>query len=247
MMRKLLLALAPITIALSVGLHAQTMSGDEGDREDVYAKLVDTWMPEAGLQKVNANLIDDVRAAYHADEEVHDLDAQCPGLIDATIETMIPFLSEYDAIELRLRRAAAIQILSEELSISDARAATEFYASELGQKLVLSVMSNYSLENTLTVALDSDDDEVPIEGAALESDKQNAVRAGINALSPDQRAEIERQLEEATWGPAIARLRPKISAAGLAISNSDFAPEVDKRMDQALDETIEAHLEKCDF
>ena len=214
---------------------------------DPYERLFEALTPQAGLDQALDNMMSEMRSAYEKQPDMMQIEVACPGSIDVMVKTIVPFMGEYNAIEMNLRREATLRILREELSDEHARAAHEFYSSELGQKLVMAALNNFTAEETFEEALADPDSETVIDEQSFRRDQINAAFAAARTLSPQEMKTVNGELAGTDWFAALKAAQVKISAANLKIANSDFAPEVDKRVDLALDEAIEGHFETCDY
>ena len=236
-----------LAFVVSTSLGAQPLETQDAIGADPHVALVDAMMSPEGLAVASTNSIAEIRKAYEADADLVEMDAECPGTIDLLMSTATPFFYEYDRIEAELRREAMVEILREEMSDEHARAASDFYSSEIGQKLTMAVMNNYSIESTLNAAMQSDEDEFEVDPEDVASDNRRSAVAAALTLSPEEKASIEAQLRGRDWFAALLKARPKMFARGMEIANSDFAPHLDRQIDAAVDTALTAHLDDCGY
>lgn len=251
-MKTLLVASVSLGLAFASPLLAQEETASStGVQSDPHAAMVDAMMPAEGLAIAHANGLRELRSVYENTAEIAFLDNQCPGTINLMIDTIAPIIDEYNEVEVTLRRQAMTDILRRELSAEHARAGAEFYSSELGRRLVLATMSNRTLEKTLSNAMaeavEDPDSEAEISAEDLEADNARSARAGVSSMNPEDVAEIGRTLLGEPWFAELRRVQPMMSAAGVQIMNSDFAPELDAKADRVIDAALGPHLEKCGF
>ncbi|MBX7458186.1 hypothetical protein K3152_08000 [Qipengyuania sp. 1NDH17] len=215
--------------------------------QDSYEALVESMIPPGGLEAAQANTLREIRAAYQQDPDFADLEQSCPGTIGVVMDTMTPILKEYDIIELRLRREAMLEILKVELSPDQARLAADFYSSPLGRKLMGAVAANHSLSNTLQSVMASEDETPLIDSETVSKDNREAAIKAVSELSPEEIQTIRSQIGEEEWYFALMATRPKMLEAAMAIANSDFAPHLDKRLDEEVEAAMTSHLETCGY
>ncbi|MBX7527661.1 hypothetical protein [Qipengyuania vesicularis] len=236
-----------LAFMLSTSLGAQSLETQDGVNADPHVALVDAMMSPEGLAVASTNSIAEIRKVYEADADLIEMEAECPGTIDLLMATTTPFFYEYDRIEAELRREAMVEILRVEMSEEHARAASEFYSSEIGQKLTMAVMDNYSIETTLNAAMQSEEDEFEVDPKDVASDNLRSAAAAALTLSPEEKASIESQLRGREWFAALLKARPKMFARGMEIANSDFAPHLDREIETAVDTALTAHLDDCGY
>lgn len=244
-MNRLRYLVATCAMLLPLSLHAQEENGAEQQASDPYSELLDAFMPAPGLAAAGTATNLEIREAFEQDPDIADLETECPGTVDTMMTAAGPIFQEYDRIETELRRQAALRILRADLSRAHAQSAADFYASELGQKLVMSALSNYSLKGTLDSVMKSEEIDVSIDAEALAADNQKTALRAAQSLNAEELAEINAQLAGQEWFKALLAARPKIFQAGLEISNSDFAPHLDQRLDHEVEEAMLAHLDDC--
>lgn len=226
---------------------AQEVVSAADSEQDPHDALVESMIPPGGYEAAQANTLREIYSVYEQDPDFADLEQSCPGTIKAVMDTMTPILEEYDIIELKLRKESITRILRNELSPEQARSAAEFYGSPMGQKLMGAMMNNYSLSNTLQSVMASENETPLIDGETMAKDNRETALKAVGELSQAELEALSAQIGTEDWFVALAAAKPKMFEAGVAIANSDFAPHLDKRLDEEVEAAMTSHLETCGY
>jgi hypothetical protein len=185
----------------------------------------------------------DLPAAFRSDPNIQEIEAECPGAVEALLVATTPMFKELDQEGRRDYRAALRNLLPTRMSEADARAAAEFFGSDLGQKFVRSISEQSTLSNSLSSAMSND--EGSIDRDAFERDQLNAARGGLEALSDFEKLSVNRALQT-SWGEAINDLSPEIMTLKYSIMNAEMTPDQNAALDAVIGETIDAHFDACE-
>ena len=227
-------------------LPATAFAQEPPPESDPYAALVEALSPPDNLAVAQKNSLEEIRAAMSKEPDIAEIERECAGFVDFLMTETTPIFKEYDRIELELRKAELVRFYREEMSLEDARAAQHFYSSDLGRKLVASLMANQSMESTLDAAFADPESEELIREEEVLSDNRRSAQKALAALSPSDLAQIKAVMAEEKWASEMHRLRPLTFKAMLEIANSDFAPHLDARLDEVMSTVADTHLETCE-
>ena len=234
--------LAGLALAFALPAHAQA---DAEAPTDPYLALVEAMTEPQALAKASANASSELEEAFRSQPDTAKLEEACPGMIDALMAGTADTLKEHGSLETRLRSEAIVTFLRANLSREHAAEAAAFYASPDGQRLVMAAMSNTTVKTTLETAMNTLDDEIRYEDAM--ADNQTTVMNAVKDLSAEELARISGKLVGQEWFTALGKLRSRMHEAAFAVVNSDFAPELDEKLERAIDEVLSRHLEACGY
>lgn len=245
-MKIVVLALAPLGLAFTSPVLAQSSDSGEASSKDPHVAMVEALTNAEGFAATQANALRDVRQAYQKDPNIADIEGQCPGTVDVLVETTRPILYDYSILEAELRRDALVAVLREEISAEHAQAAADFYGSDVGQRMVVAIMSNRTMEKMMESAMENIDEGI-IDADSVAADNRKSVEDGIRSMTQEDRADLNTMAAGQPWLAELARVRPKLFEAGMKVTNSDFAPHLDARLDRDIEAALATHLEACGY
>lgn len=227
------------TAAFAQSAPAEKPAADVSERRAAGLKLASLlYSDERQLAATNGPVMDQMEAFFRADPSFATLEAQSPGLIDEVMANMKPLLVEFTISEAPRYRRGVAAVYARHMSVDDIEAATTFYASPLGQKLLDKVGENLSLTSMLGEM--SSNLDAPTSERAVTNDLDRTALRAINELSPEEIAEIE-EIAGAGWFESIERARPDLVAYDTRFTNEP-APEFESRVEQVVTEILEKRL-----
>jgi hypothetical protein len=150
-------------------------------------------------------------------------EAASPGLLDEIVTNMRPILESQNVRVSALYRPKMVAAMADYLTPPEAASVAAFYRSDLGRRLMGSVVANYSFDTTLTAAIS----EKPVTAADVNTDINNAVAQGMANMDAKDVAEMGKQ---ALANPALIKLQqvnPEIQRLRAAMENEPLTPEED--------------------
>ena len=214
---------------------------------DAIAQLFDAFTPPEGLKAAQLGMVESLRTAWQNDPGMSALENECVGLIDVMVKATTPLLDEYFVTELELRKKLFLEMYSKHFTRTQAMEAAAFYNTDVGQKLVNGVLGNFRLDNTLQAILEDPDLDAEIDADDMKRDQLAAGQLAAASLTAQEQAEIVRVFARADWRRALSAAAAEFQPASVELANSDFAPEIDARMDIVIEEAMTTHLQACGY
>jgi hypothetical protein len=229
-------ALAFLAVLGAAPLAAQ----DSSAYEDLVAEMASNESFDIATHRL---LEVDLPAAFRSDPNIAAVEAECPGAVDGLMMAATPMFNQLDQEGRKEYRNALYDLLVARMSAEDARAAAEFFGSDLGRRFVRSVSEQSSLSNSLTSAIAND--EGSIDRDAFELDQRSSAQSGIEALSDTDKIALGRALQS-SWGRVMSELSPEIVNLRYRITNADLTPEQNAALEGLMAKSLEAHFDACE-
>lgn len=183
----------------------------------------------------NKVLIDNGLAAIKKmmaqDASIAAAEAASPGLLDEMMAGMRPVLERQSLRVTALYRPKMLAVMADYLTPEEATQVAGFYRSDVGRRMMGSVVANYSFDKTLaTVAAEKD-----VSAAEVKSDIDNAVAAGMAAMDEKDLIEAGRQ---ALSNPALLKMQranPAIQQVRAQMENEPLTAEEEATMAAAFE------------
>lgn len=234
------IVLLSLALAIAAPLAAQDGTATAGPHHALAAALTtDDYIEQNYAHAIEAVF----ESALRADPELAATEDACPGLFAAMLAAGEPIMRPAYRRDFLAYRVKLGELFGRELSAEHAREGATFFSSDLGRKFLVSLAANQSVDAQVGSLIASDSTTFSAETVA--ADKEMTARAGLAALEPLDRREVERILGGAAWAQEFARLRPAISEYQLEMANADYLPQEDAAMDVAFEAAADTHLTAC--
>ncbi len=171
------------------------------------------------------------------------MEGECPGMIDAITAGARPIIWEMFQQDNLEYRAALHKLLARKLTSEQARGAADFFGSPLGQRFIYTLNNGVSADNMVSDVVTNED--LSISREALQKDLTASAVRGIFALSAEDRAQVLRVFASEDWARAFAAIQTSVIDLQHKLSNEPDTPEVNARIDLAVEQATIAHFEKC--
>ena len=171
------------------------------------------------------------KSTLRADPSLAVTEAECPGLIDAMVAAGEPIMRPAHQRDFLIYRDKLTRLFANEMSGEHAAEGAAFFGSALGKRFLASLAMHPTIGG--------------VSGATPAAATPPDARAGLDALEPLDRREIEGILGGSAWALEFSRLQPRIAEAQLEMATSDYLPSEDAAMDQAFAAAAETHLTAC--
>lgn len=233
--------LAAMAIALPGAFMALPSAAQDTDSYDHLARVLTS---DAISDEVfRMNLVSGFVGVLRQDPNTAQLENECPGLIEGLTDAVEPIMLESHIEGYAWYRSELNALFRRELSESDAQGAADFWGSEFGQNVLISIAKQHSVENTVEEALETTG---PVSEEAYAADKAATVERVMENLNQQDLERFSREMAGADWFPAFQRIRGEVNALSLNLVNRDFTPSQGKQFDRAVDDFYEAHFASCD-
>ncbi|MBX7483626.1 hypothetical protein [Qipengyuania qiaonensis] len=209
---KIFLVLPAILLSSAISpLHAEV---------DDYQRLVDAFASEKWLMEdFEADAAVKLDIAYEVSPEIVESELECPGIIAAMTEALMPALSRWQLRGVREYRTGLLDLFRNRLDPADAGLAADFYASENGQAIVKLTGDSASVANT-----------------------QKDVRFSENMSASEEAIAADMELAASDWFQRFIALKPDMERLELELLNGAFSAEENAEMYDAIDATL---TEEC--
>lgn len=177
-----------------------------------------------------------IRRQMAGDASLAAAEQASPGLLDEIMVGMRPVLEQQTLRVSTLYRPRMIAAMANHLTPDEAEKVAVFYRSDVGRRMMSSVVANYSFDESLATAIA----EKPVTAENIRSDINNAVAQGIAEMDSKDLAEAGRQ---ALSNPALLKLNnanPEIQQLRAQMENEPLTPEEEA----AIMTTIEATFKR---
>lgn len=244
----LLAAAAPLSIP-SLALAQATEA--RATQTSSHERLIDAIASEEVRAITFEVAMREIEAFYRRDPDMAELEADCPGTISEIVAGSRGLMKEYHELESRVLKERQLSALRAALSDEYAAGAADFYSSELGQKLLISVANNYSIGESLNSATSAtttpgkNTGEIQIDREAFDRDQQKTVEDAVKGLTQAEVIQIGMQVMGKEWFPAFQKLSPTLAQINFDVSNSNLDPSIDKRLDETLNRILDDAFERC--
>lgn len=244
-------ACACLLAIVSTGLLAVPASAAEEavaavERANPYSALVDAIANGVNQDILFSQALAQARTVLLTESpDIAWIEQQAPGTLDKMLAAMTPALRKHSLRLTEEYRTSMIDLLSRNLTVTEASEAADFYASPLGQVLLGKVQDNYSV--TATIADGAAEGAAgEISTAAVERDRRRTLVGALRALTPEQKTQIEQQLAGKAWPLKFQALGSQMVALRVRMENAPMLPEDDAAMDAAMTKVVEDAVASMD-
>ena len=154
-----------------------------------------------------------------------------PGLIDELAQSTRPAFKDHQmrTREIYIPRMAAL--FAKHLTPAEARAAAQFYRSDIGRRLLKLTSSNYSMDAMLAEAMEENE----ITQEMVEKDVGTTLSNVVDQLTPEEMRELARASMD---NPAIMKLnlaQSEIKAMRVEMENEPLDEQTEREMQAAME------------
>lgn len=226
-----LAALAPLQVGAQE-VPAGRVSAEYAEHE----RLLTTLQSDAIL---DANMASVSRAAVRVILQGNGLMAETatahPGFVEDLIKGLVPITSAWARESLRLVRPRQLELLRSTLTSEEAALLADFYASPLGQKVVIGTAQG----TDYAASINPENIFDPLTGANIDADLKAGARrmAQTTALSSAEQL----RLLALTAEPAFVKMSgiaPRMTELMAEVENRPMPPETQAQMAQAMLDTL---------
>lgn len=216
----------------------------ETDAASGYAALVGVIASdEMKMATFERDMEEGFIAVFKQDEEIVELEQECPGFIDGMAAELRPLMLESHEEDYAWYRGELGKLFRGSLSDGEAQSAATFFASDIGQKFLMTAVSQGSAEHTISDIMENDD--MSVSKSALERDKAATARRTIEALDPEVLTAFVTQMSQAEWYPALMKMQPRLNALNLEMANRETSAEFDAELEARAEGFTEKHFDAC--
>lgn len=205
--------------------------------------LVDVFHTKEAGDLVFDRQMAELRSVWLAMPEFAEIEAGCPGMIDAVLVAVRPVFRDMDERSNRQLRNALRGIFAANITPQEAQAAAAFFQSPDGQILIGAVLNNVTMETSLTEAMEGGEGNFSRESMAR--DKRKTSAAAVRAIDPETQQRIAAKLTSEPWFPKLMALRPQMDNARYTIFNAPLTPREEAQIDAVIGPAMDAHFETC--
>jgi hypothetical protein len=204
------------------GGEAPTIANPQPDHP-AYADLIDAIDETVDKSTLISNGLAAIKRQMEANPDLASAEAVSPGILDEIVGSMRPVLERQNLRVTALYRPKMIGAMADYLTPDEAASVAGFYRSDIGRKLMGSVVANFNMDQTMASAMS----EKPITETEVRADITSAVTQGLQQMDSKDLAEMGRQ---AFSNPALLKLQrvnPKIQRLRAEMENEALTPEED--------------------
>lgn len=164
-----------------------------------------------------------IRGQMEANDALAGAEAASPGILDEILANMRPVLERQNLRVTALYRPRMAAAMADYLTPDEAGSVAAFYRSDIGRRLMDSVVANYNMDQTMAKAMT----EAPVSEADVNADITSAVTKGVQKMDVKDMAEMGKQ---AFTNPALLKLQrvnPQIQRLRAQMENEPLTPEED--------------------
>ncbi|RNJ62303.1 MAG: DUF2059 domain-containing protein [Porphyrobacter sp. IPPAS B-1204] len=187
-----------------------------GDLLDAIESTVDkTLMIDNGLAAIKRQM--------EANDALAGAEAASRGILDEIITNMRPVLERQNLRVTAQYRPLMAAAMADYLTPNEAGSVAAFYRSDIGRKLMGSVVKNFNMDQTMAKAMT----DTPVSESDVNADIVSAVTKGMETMDAQDLAEMGRQ---AFSNPALLKLQrvnPQIQRLRAQMENEPMTPEED--------------------
>ena len=188
-----------------------------------YADLIDAIDSTVDRSRLISNGLAAIKRQMQANEALAAAESASPGLLDEIITGMRPVLESQNQRVTVSYRPRMIAAMADHLTPDEAASVAGFYRSDIGRKLMGSVVANFNMDQTMATAMT----EKPITENEVRADINSAVTQGLQQMDSKDLAEMGRQ---AMSNPALLKLQrvnPQIQRLRAQMENEALTPQED--------------------
>ncbi|ANU07243.1 hypothetical protein [Paraurantiacibacter namhicola] len=234
-------------LALALGMPATAAAQESAaamvNQDEAYAELVDVFQQPELADAIFEGSIKDLRKVWKADPFMAEMEAECPGILDAMIEGSTPLMRKIDQRANREYRNALLGILKANLTPEEAMAATVWFRSEDGQAMLASAARNVTTEASLGEIVATEEGSASRE--AFARDKEASVQRVMGEMDAPMQRRVAMAFMDSSWGPKLVALRPQMDEARYTIFNAPLSAEEEAEMEAVMTQTIDDHYATC--
>ena len=196
-----------------------------------YADLIDSIDSTVDRNRLIANGLASIKRQMEANEALAAAETASPGILDEILVSMRPVLESQNQRVTVLYRPRMIAAMADHLTPDEAASVAGFYRSDIGRKLMGSVVANFNMDQTMATAMS----EKPITETEVRADISSAVTQGLQQMDGADLAEMGRQ---AMTNPALLKLQrvnPQIQRLRAQMENEALTPEEDAMIGQLIE------------
>lgn len=196
-----------------------------------YADLIDAIDGTVDKSVLINNGIAAIKRQMQANAALAGAEAASPGLLDEILNGMRPVLDSQNQRVTALYRPKMIGAMASYLTPEEAASVAAFYRSDLGRRLMGSVVANFNMDQTLATAVA----EKPVTESDVQTDINSAVTQGLQTMDSKDLAEMGRQ---ALTNPALLKLRrvnPQIQRLRAQMENEPLTAEEDAEIARVIE------------
>lgn len=199
---------------------ADTIANPQPDHP-AYGDLLDAIESTVDKNVLISNGLATIKRQMQSDAGLASAETASPGLLDEILAGMRPILERQNLRVTALYRPRMAAAMADYLTPEEATSVAAFYRSDIGRKLMSSVVANYSMDQTMANAIADKD----VTEADVRADINSAVVQGMKSLDSKDMVEMTRQ---AMSNPALIKLNrvnPRIQRLRAQMENEALLPE----------------------
>lgn len=186
-----------------------------------YGDLMDAIDSTVDKNVLIGNGLATIKRQMQSDAGLASAETTSPGLLDEILAGMRPILERQNERVTKLYRPRMAAAMADYITPEEATSVAAFYRSDIGRKLMGSVVANYNMDQTMANAIAEKD----VTEAEVRADINSAVVEGMKNLDSRDMAEMTRQ---AMSNPALLKLNrvnPQIQRLRAQMENEALLPE----------------------
>lgn len=188
-----------------------------------YGDLIDAIDSTVDKTVLIDNGLAAIKRQMEANANLAGAEAASPGILDEILTNMRPVLERQNQRVTLLYRPQMIAAMADYLTPDEAASVAAFYRSDIGRRLMGSVVANFNMDQTMAKAMT----ETPITETEVRADITSAVAQGMQQMDAEDLAAMGR---EAMANPALFKLQqvnPQIQRLRAQMENEALTPEED--------------------
>ena len=244
MRRMVLLGLALVLVA-----PIPAMALSDADRPAATASSADA-VALARLMSPRDLLVDmEVRefdkhfvSSLKSDPDMKSLDDDYPGLFEAMHKASRGLVAEATGRSVDQVHVGLSKLIEASFTQADIVELLNFYRSPIGQKTMHQMAASADASKVYQRAME--DREFKLTGDEIDAQGHDTARKAVQSFTPEEQTQMMLFMAKPSFGK-LAKVQPQIQKM-LADEFNAPDPEFDKRVEEAMAEAIEQHIESFD-
>lgn len=235
-----------LILAVLALFHGALLAQDSSDEDPHAALALAFTSKEIALLRFEQDMKISFSSGFKQIPELVEVDKDCPGYFLGLTKAMRPVMFEGHMEDNTWYQNQLEKLFRSRLSKQDAAGAAQFYSSDDGQNLLAQAIASMAGENTVAEIVENIDEERPLSAQAYAADQEATTERLLRSMSQEELVALGTRLQGEKWFPKFLALTSEIQALGLEMFNRDYSPEIEAKIDTAIEGFTDAHLGACE-